>query len=130
MIRRVKKLNNIEEIVKNASIIREFDPQPFQKMMLDSFTRTDKYIAEERVDGELISFMFATIENFDGENAAFIQVCFSKNGGNVKKLLDDLILWTKSQNIHTLFFMTKRNPEGFERKYQFKECYKVLKRSI
>jgi len=130
MIKRIKKLNHIEEIVKNAAIIREFDPQPFRKMMLDSFTRDDIYIGEERVKGELLSFMFATIENFDGENSAFIQVGFSKNGGHADLLLADLILWAKSNNLKTIFFMTKRNPKGFERKYNFKECYKVMKRSI
>lgn len=69
-------------------------------------------------EGKPVGFMFANVQQLDGENCAFIQACFSKKKGNVQVMLDKLISWSKEIGIKRMVFMSKRNPKAWQRKYK------------
>ena len=78
----------------------------------------------EEIDG----FIFATIENFDGEDAVFIQAASVRPGtNNAHELLNRVKLWGREIGLTKAYCLTPRNPAPFIRKFGFKFYSNALK---
>ena len=116
-----------EEVIKGIKDIDGMKTESFMDM-IDS--EDEAFVCSEYVNDKMVAFMFATEEEFDGQRTAFIQVCFSDKKGSVSKFLDLLKDWMNLKEIKHMVFMTKRNADAYERKYGFKEIYKVMHKEI
>lgn len=130
MIHEVDSLHTIDAIVEFAGRINRLNKKALKKMMLESLFLEHRFLVVD-TDGEnLQGAMFATVENFDGENVAFIQVCYSNKQGNVQSMLDKLIDWARSLGLKKMIFMSERSPKAWARKYKFEQSYTVMTRGI
>lgn len=130
MIIEVNDLHVVEAIVSQSDIIVDLDKEALRKMIIGSFLEEYKFIVADFENNKVVGFMFANVQQLDGENCAFIQACFSTRKGNVDVMLEKLIKWAKGLKIKRMVFMSKRNPKAWERKYKFKPIYTVMTRGI
>ncbi len=130
MIIDVDDLHMVEAIIKDVHIIVDIDREVLRKMIIGSFLEDHRFIVAEIEEGKPVGFMFANVQQLDGENCAFIQACFSKKKGNVQVMLDKLISWSKEIGIKRMVFMSKRNPKAWQRKYKFNPIYTVMTRGV
>lgn len=129
MIQNVNTFKDIEMIVNNAIQIDGLDVDVLKQMIIDSSLER-KFVMADINDGQMKAFMFATVENLDGQDVCFIQACHSVKDGSVQVMLDKCIAWANEQGLKRIVFLTKRNPEAWERKYKFNEIYHVMAREI
>ena len=73
---------------------------------------------DEKIDG----FVFASVEEFNGEDVCFIHTCIVAKGKKytVHDFIARLRKWSKEKGIKTLIMSTNKHEKGFERKYGFK----------
>lgn len=116
-----------EEIIKNISDIDNMNVIALKEMLCDE---RDKFACSDYVGDKMVGFMFVTRETFDGNDSAFIQVCFSKRKGAVHQMLEELYKWMEERQIKKIYFMTNRNPIPFSIKYGFTPIYTVMYKEI
>lgn len=123
---------DIQDIIIIGNRIEDLTAKKVNNLLEECGKRVeDTLIVTDRVENKIRGIIITTIENIDNEDVAFIQLCVSNKKGNVNTMLDVVIDWAKNiQNVNKLYFMSKRNPKAWEKKYKFKEVYKVMKRSI
>ena len=99
----------------------ENDPSVLEKELLESFQREDARIFVEQKDGNLRGFIFATIEVLEGAEAVFIQSCVVLPDVNEKSVCNELLArvrkWGAQLGMKDMYFMTRRSPDAFKRKY-------------
>ncbi len=120
----------IKKAIDNAIIIEGISRETLLQMVMDSIGANNRFIITDVEDGDIAGFMFATIEWFDGSNVAFIQACYSKKDGNVQVMLDKCMDWARGLGLSRIIFMSKRNPEAWNRKYKFDNLYTVMGRNL
>jgi len=112
----------------------ENDPSVLEKELLESFQREDARIFVEQKDGNLRGFIFATIEVLEGAEAVFIQSCVVLPDVNEKSVCNELLArvrkWGAQLGMKDMYFMTRRSPDAFKRKYHFRYHSTLLKRRI
>lgn len=112
----------------------ETDPVLLQEIMIQSLARSDSRIFVEEKDGQARGFIFATVETFEGKESVFIQSCSVKPDDNERLVCFELLArirkWGSELGLKDMFFMTRRSPEAFKRKYHFKYHTTVLRRSL
>jgi len=122
-----------EDILPILDRIKDLRPKDYDKVkskISDLNYINDQFVCVSRDKGIIDGFMFATIESFDMQLCIFIQYCFADKNGIAQQMLDNVTEWSKERDIYNLIFLSERNSKSWERKYKFKEIYKVLKRSI
>ena len=120
----------IKKAIDKASIIEGVSRETLFGMVVDSIGKENKFIMIDVENEEVLGFMFATIEWFDGRNVCFIQACYSVKDGNVQIMLDKCIEWTKKFGLNRIVFMSKRNQEAWNRKYGFNNIYTVMEKVL
>jgi len=130
MIMNVDDINIIKKAVNGADIIEGVSRETLFSMILDSLGLDNRFIMVDVEGNDIVGFMFATIEWFDGKNVVFIQSCYSKKDGNVQVMLDKCIDWAKKYGLNKIIFMSKRNPEAWSRKYGFNNIYTVMEKIL
>lgn len=105
-----------------------------EKMLIAGVGKPESVVfVSENTEG-VNGFIFATVEEFEGERAAFIQFCVVLPLKNEKDLCSELLLrvrrWAKDAGLKEMYFMTRRTPKAFQRKYKFQYHMTVLKRSV
>lgn len=123
-------METVELIVRGAIKIVGTDRNVLKRMILGSLLDEHKFIMADIDDGKLRAYMFATIENLNGEDVCFIQSCYSDKAGVVQKMLDKCIKWCNGLDIHRMVFMTQRSPRAWSRKYKFSLKSYVMEREI
>lgn len=88
----------------------------------------DAIIIINEKDRDIGSFLYASIEEIDGEEAVFINACISepKKADSVFELLSRLMKWAASKNLDKIFFLSNVHMEGFKRKYGFEKYSELL----
>ena len=127
----------INEILKLASIVPGTPVEKLKKMILDSFSHGDtnqyKLVVDKR-DEEVRGFIFATIEEFEGDDVVFVQFCVLKPCKEDKhtgfELLAKLRAWGKDRGARKMVSIVRREPKGFMRKYNFNLHGYVLTRPL
>lgn len=133
MIYALKNVLLIPKILELSKVL-DTDPQALSNVLIKSLGRKDAALYVDEKDGVLDGFILATIEEFDGKDAAFIQSCVIKPEGNEKNIGHELLTrirrWAAEQGATEIYFMTRRNPQAFQRKYNFRYHATVLKRRV
>lgn len=129
MIRRISNSKDIEMVVVDAINIHGIDINALKNMISDSLLEK-RFIIADINNGQMMAFMFATVETLDGKDVCFIQACHSAKDGSCQIMLDKCIKWAKGLGLDSMVFMTNRNPKAWERKYKFSKIYSVMQRDI
>lgn len=130
LIQQVYDMETVELIVRGAVKIVGVDRNALKRMILGSLLDDQKFIMADREGDKLRAFMFATIENLNGEDVCFIQSCYSDKKDAVQQMLEKCIKWSKGLDIKRIVFMTQRSPNAWARKYKFKLKSYVMEREI
>jgi N-acetylglutamate synthase-like GNAT family acetyltransferase len=122
----------IPQILKLAENIPETPLEKLKDMLISSINDAQAKILIEKKDDDIRGFLFSTIENLDGERAAFIQCCYIKPEaeGIGHELLTRIRNWAKENNLQNIYMLTKRDYKAYEKKYHFKLSYYLLKRGV
>ena len=123
----IPKLLELAELVPNLPI-----PE-LEKILINGISSPNSKILIEEKDDEVRGFLFASIESFDGQDCCFVQVCAVKptcETNIVPELVHRIKLWAKEKQVEYLYFMTRRNSKGFERKYHFDFYGTVLRKKV
>lgn len=134
----VKEINNVLLIPQVLELAKNIPDTPLpvlEKMLIDALTsKKAKILVSENRQGELTGFMFASIEQMEGEDCVFIQTTYIKPDRDDKYtgwgLLNKMRLFGKDNNINLMYMMTPRNPKPFIRKYGFQFYTTVLRQKI
>lgn len=133
----IREFDNPLQIPKLIELAKEVPNTPLDKLKKFMFAtlsqpNTKAYIDSR--DGEIYGFIYATIEEFDGERCVFIQFCVIKPVKEESytgfELFTKMKLWARENNISQLYFITSRDPKGFIRKYHFEPYGSVLKMDL
>ena len=124
----------IPEVVKLGAAVPETDLEVLKRAMISGIGRRDARIFVYEKDNEFKAFIFATMEEFECEDAVFIQFCVIVPMTNDRdigmELLNKVREWGSAAGAKWIYTMTDRNPKAFSRKYKFRYHKTVLKRSI
>jgi len=125
-------LNRILELAKDIP----HTPLPIlEKFLIEALTsKKAKILISENKQDELVGFIFATIEEWQGEDVVFIQQCVIKPLKEERyigfELLTKIKLWAKELNLKKIIMVTQRNPKPYIRKYHFNMEGTILKMEV
>lgn len=121
---------DVMPIIKEVMKLRPQDTEKLQRMLADISYVNDQFVAVSRDKDTINGMMIASVESFEGDLCAFIQYCFSKKSKEAGKMLEALKKWALERGLTRIIFMSDRNPLAWEKKYKFKEIYKVMQMEI
>lgn len=138
----IYELTSTLEVQRIIDLGRDVVKAPIEilrKKIINAITHQDsKVFIYRNKDAEIKGFIFGTMEEMDGEDCVFIQMCVvdpKHIDRQAERLLTlELVAkineWAKERGIKTMYFLTHRNPAAFERKFKFKLDYFLMKRSV
>lgn len=125
MIYKISEVQAIEPIVKmfdDRKDLFNIPPKKVRDYMANAIQDKLSIILIDEKDHNLNGFLFASVEDFNGEEVCFIHTCIivpdMKYTGH--DFIARLKKWSIERNIKTIFMSTKSHKDGFERKYGFK----------
>lgn len=131
MVRTIDNPLLIPKILDLAKNIGGTDLKTLEKMLIEGLTSKKSKILISEKNGEVCGFMYASIEEFEGEDVVFIQSAYNKPDSEerytVFEFITKLRLWAKENNIRWIYTMTRRNIKPFIRKYKFQFYTNVLR---
>lgn len=134
MIYRIKNALLLPKILQLARALPEPNLPALEAIIIKGIGRDDAALFVDEKDGEVNGFIFATVEEFEGEPAAFIQASVIKPKNNQENIGHELLArvrsWGRDCGLKMLYMMTRRSARAYERKYNFKYHMTVLKRSL
>lgn len=123
----IPALEEMAKTVPGASV------SALRDMLVETFRRKDSRIFVDEKDGKINGFIFGTVEQFEGQDAVFIQFCVVRPG-NEQNIFNELLAkmrkWTREAGLKHFYFMTGRNPRAFERRTKMTFHAAVLKGSV
>lgn len=133
MIYALKNVLLIPKVLELAKTL-DTDPKTLETVLIRSLGRKDAALFVYEKDGVLDGFILATIEEFEGRDAGYIQSCVIRPTVNEKnvghELLSRIRRWVAEQGASEFYFMTRRNHKAFQRKYNLRFHATVLKGRI
>ena len=124
----------IPKLVKMAEAVPGAPLAKLKDMMFSTLNQPGTKAYIDYNSGDIRGFIYASIEEFDGDRCVFIQFCVVRPGELERsigfELLTKMKLWAKEENIDKLYFITQRDPKAYIRKYHFEYHGSVLKMNI
>ena len=121
----------INRILELARIVPDTPIDKLKKMLIEGLTSKQAKIFIDEKNGEVRGFIFATVEQMEGEDCVFIQFCVIKPIKEERyigfELLLKIRLWVKDLGLKYIYTMTPRSSKPFIRKYGFKFYTNVLR---
>ena len=125
---------SINKILELAKDVKDTPIDKLKRFILESLNNPNAIIYVDRVDDEIQGFVFATVEQWQCEEALFIHICAIKPIPEEKyvgfELLTKLKLFAKDRNIKILLMATQRNPKPWIKKYRFSIEGTILKMEV
>lgn len=132
MVIEIKNPVLIPKILELASRIDKFEVDSLKNMLVDAITRDDSKILIEKKDEEVRGFLLSTVEFFNGEEVIFMQACYiepdAPQAGH--EMLNKIRQWGEDLGLKNIYFISRRDPAAFLRKYKFDMVSHVLRRRI
>lgn len=133
MIYQVKNVLLIPKILELAKVL-DTDPKALEAALIKSLGRKDAILFVDEKDELLNGFILATVEEFEGEDAVFIQSCVIKASANESNVGHELLTrirrWGADRGLKFIYFMTRRNPKAFQKKYNFSYHTTVMRKRV
>lgn len=122
------------KILSMSTGVKNVDGETLRPLLYETMKREDGLILVSVKDGVVGGFIIATVENWQGEDVVFIQLCVI-NPDHLEKytgftLLAEVRLFAKDKGLKTIMMSTPRSPKGYMRKYKFSLEGYILKRSV
>lgn len=97
--------------------------------LLKAIISPNSTVLIDRLGEQIRGLIYASRENLDGKDVCFIHLCYIDPKANIgHELLNRIRTWARKNDLDEIYMMTTRSSKGFERKYNFKFAYTVLKR--
>lgn len=121
----------IPKLIKLAEEVPDTPLNKLKRFMFLTLNKPDTKAYVDSHDGVIRGFIYASIEEFDGEKCVFIQFCVIKPCEEDKyigfELLTKMKSWAQENKITQIYFSTSRDPKAFIRKYHFEFHSTILK---
>ena len=133
MIYQLRNVLMIPRILELAKVL-DTDQKALETCLIRSLGRKDGVLYVDEKEGALNGFVLATVEEFEGEDAVFIQSCVIKTDSNEKNVGHELLTrirrWAADRGLTYMYFMTQRSPKAFQKKYNFKYHTTVMRKRV
>ena len=132
MIQEVRNPLLLPDILKLAEFVPDTPIAALEKMLINGMSSKDAKIIIHKKYDTVTSFIYASIEEFRGQDSIFIQSCYitPENDNIGHEFLARMRTWAKERGIKNLIMITRRSHEGFERKYHFKPVSTIMQREV
>lgn len=138
MISELTTALEVNHIIELGRAVIKCPVEILRKRVINAITHKDSKVYVDRDHSDVIrGFIFGTIEELDGDECVFIHLCVvkpleekHKERNLTLELVAKIEAWARERGIKTMYFMTRRNPEAFERKYKFHLEYYLMKREV
>ena len=132
MIREVTNIMMLPRVIKMSELLYHRPAEFFKQALITAITEQTSKILIFQKEDDIRGFIFATVEEFDGEDVAFIHSCFidPRHPKVGKQMLANIRNWAKELGLKNVMMLTQRNPKGFIKKYKFEFCSYVLKKGV
>jgi N-acetylglutamate synthase-like GNAT family acetyltransferase len=121
----------IPKLIKLAEAVPNTPLEKLKRFMFLTINKPNSKAYVDIHDGVIRGFIYASLEEFDGESCVFIQFCVIKPCEEEKhigfELLTKMKLWAQENKVTQIYFSTARNPAAFVRKYHFEHYGSILK---
>jgi len=134
MIYHCTNVLNIPNLIELSRAVPDSNPQALEKMLIAGMGRKDSRVFVFEREEKIKAFIFATVEEFEGEDAAFIQFCVSIPDANERNVVNELLnrvrTWAGELGLSNMYFMTRRDPRAYARKYKFRHVKTIQKSTV
>lgn len=125
MISQLREKQAIEPIFKmviDRGDLFNIQKEKLLKYLEDAIKNETSIILLDEKDNKVDGFVFASVEEYDGEDVCFIHTCIVAKDKKytVHDFIARLRKWSREKGIKTLIMSTNKHEKGFERKYGFK----------
>jgi N-acetylglutamate synthase-like GNAT family acetyltransferase len=123
----------IPRLIEMAHAVPDAPKDVLERQLARAISRPDAVVYVDDFKGEIRGFIYASIENFDGEDVCFVQFCVVKPeiaSYVCFELLGRVRVWANERGLKWIYTMTARNYKPFMKKYKFEFAYTVLKRRV
>jgi len=122
----------IPKLIELAKTVQDANHEALERMLVAGMGRKDSRLFVFEKEEKIKAFMFVTVEEVEGEDAAFIQFCVSIPDANERNVVNELLNrtrgWAGELGLRWIYFMTRRDPRAYARKYKFRH-HKTIQRS-
>ena len=132
MIERLKDSSMFLNLMELAKQLPNTPLEELGKMLINGFNKDTAQILVCKENEDITGFTLTSIEEFDGNNVAFIQGAVIKpnNDNYGLELMEKIRSWASDMKVKYIYMITNRNTKGFSKKYNFEEVGKVMRRTI
>ena len=122
-------------VLEMAKKVEDIPPDQVKQMLIDGIAskHAKLQVEKNREYGQVMGFIFATLEKMNGEDCVFIQITYVEPGPTNKyvffELLLKIMLWAKDMKVNWVYAISQR-PKVFIKKYKFQEAGTLLKRGV
>lgn len=133
MIQEMQSPLLLNQILKMAEKVPGTPIEVLRNKLINGMRRNDAKVYLYEKDGEVIGFIFATSEEYNGEDAVWIQFCVTQESASpsvTQELLGRVKNWGKELGFKDMYFVTERSAKAFERRYKFTTAGTLMRRGI
>ncbi len=133
MIQEIQSPLLLNQILRMAEKVPGTPMETLRQKLIQGMRRNDAKVYIYEKNGEVMGFIFSTVEEYNGEDAVWIQFCVTQEsaGPNItQELLGRVKSWGKELGFKDMYFVTQRSPKAFERKYKFTTAGTLMRRGI
>jgi len=122
----------IMKLIKEKKEVFDISEDKLLEYLNRSVSGDDAILLVDEKDKDVRGFLFASIEEWDGQDVVFIQACVSEphQKNTVFEFIAKLKVWGRKKGLNKMVFVTERNPQPYERKYKFKLNGYILTQDI
>lgn len=122
----------IKNMILKRSDLFKITEDKLKERLTDGIENEASIIILDEKNGKVNGFVFASIENFNGEDVCFISACIVSP--EMKQTVHDFIAklkkWSKEKGLKRMILSTENHIEGFKKKYGFKYHATLLDMSV
>ena len=126
MIHRIESPLQIPGLMVLADLVPDVPRDVLRSRLLEAISKQNARVYVNKKGIDVTAFILATLEEFEGEDAVFVQFCASlpikDNSSIVKEMVSRVTKWGGSLGLKKIYFMTRRGQgiRAFGKKYKFR----------
>lgn len=115
-------IDPVFNMVIDRSDLFNIQKEKLREYLESAIKHDSSVIFLDETDNRLDGFVFASVEEFNGDNVCFIHSCIvsKEKKYTVYDFITRLRKWSKEKGIKMMIMSTNKHEKGFDRKYGFK----------
>ena len=121
-LREEQAIDPIFQMVIDRADLFDIQKEKLRSYLEDAIKNESSIVLLDEKDNRVDGFVFASVEEFNGEDVCFIHSCIvsPEKKYTVHDFIARLRKWSSEKGIKTMIMSTNKQEKGFERKYGFR----------